>query len=294
MTKRLLIVTILLSLTGCFSLESFYYRNEELAEYFADEDMASNEFYRGIIPEELIRADSFTAGANTIYGFWALRESDTITDTTVARDTTIVTILYNHGNYQNINHYWDKVELLWEMGYRVYIYDYPGFGRSTGEPTSETCYESAEEAYYRVIGDTVIDINTSRLVFYGMSLGGYMTTFLAADISSPAAVILESCPASTSALLKDSGLLGLPGGVVSADEYDSEARIANIGCPLLLMHGRLDDYITFDNHAVVLWESAVEPKDSFWSDEACHGDLATIDCEAYAEKVTKFIGEYVE
>ncbi|MBN2378542.1 alpha/beta hydrolase [candidate division WOR-3 bacterium] len=289
MIERIVLMITVLSLAGCFSLEPFYYRNVELDEYFREEDMTEWEHYRGIIPDQLIRPDSFTAGTNTIYSFWALQEPDTVTDTTVEPDTSIITILYNHGNYQNINHYWDKVELLWEMGYRVYIYDYPGFGCSTGEPTSESCYESAEMAYYQMISGTVIDINTSRLVFYGMSLGGYMTTYLAAEVSSPAAAILESCPASTSALLKDSGLLGLPGGVVSADDYDSEKRICNIGCPLLLMHGKMDDYITFDNHALVLWEGAVEPKDSFWVQDAGHGDLPYTAGKAYEEKIKEFL-----
>ncbi|MBD3284891.1 alpha/beta fold hydrolase [candidate division WOR-3 bacterium] len=294
MIKRLIPGLMIITMTGCFSLEPFYYQNVELNEYFGEKDMKQWENYRGIIPDELIVADSFTAGTNTIFAFWALQEPDTVTDTTAEPDTSIVTVLYNHGNYHNINHYWDKVEFLWEMGYRVYIYDYPGFGRSTGEPTSETCYESAEMAYFQVISGDVAEINASRLVYYGMSLGGYMTTFLAADISSPAAAIMESCPASTSALMKDSGLLDLPGGIVSADDYDSQARIADIGCPLLLMHGRMDDYITFDNHAVVLWEAASEPKDSFWVDEACHGNVSTVDCEAYQKKVTGFISEYVE
>lgn len=285
MNKKILLILPVLLILGCFSLEPFHYRNEAVDEYFRPEDMKEYEHYRGIIPDELIEADSFVAGSDTIYAFWALQPEDI--DTLEEPDTPIITILYHQGNYHNINHYWDRVELLWELGYRVYIYDYTGFGRSQGEPTSEGCYESAEEAYYVVRYDDRVD--TSRLVFYGMSLGGFMATYLAAELWSPPAMIMECATASTSALLKGSALLGLPGGIVSGDDFDNEKRIADIDCPLLMMHGKLDDYIVFDQHALVLWELAEEPKDSFWVEEANHGDIPYVAGDAYGEKIVEFL-----
>lgn len=287
MSKRILLVFTLLASLGCFSLEPFYFEDEQVDEYFKPEDMEQFEHYRGIIPDELIVADSFVAEGDTIHAFWALQPTDTLEEP----DTTIVTILYNHGNEGCINNYWDRVELLWDLGYRVYIYDYPGFGRSQGEPSSEACYASAEAALSSVRWDWRVD--TSRLVFYGFSLGGYMATYLAADVWSPGAMILEAALASTAALIKDSGLLGLPGGIVSGDDFNNEKRIGDVGCPLLLIHGKADDYIIFEHHALLLWELASDPKDSFWVAKAGHGNIPYVAEELYTEKIQNFIEQYV-
>lgn len=271
------------------SLGSFYFRGVYLDEYFRPEDMEQCEHYRGIIPERLIEADSFLVGSDTIYGFWALRPQDTLD---VEPRPPVVTILYNQGNQDNINYYWDRVELLWEMGYRVYIYDYPGYGRSQGTSTGEGCFKAAIGALRQVRWNYVVD--TNLVVYYGFSLGSYMATYLAADSISPAAVILESAPASTSALIHDSGLLDMPGGILSADDFDNEKHIGNIGCPLLMIHGVDDDYMVFERHAAVLWELAVQPKDSFWVQGAGHGDVPYVAGEEYADRIESFIEEYVE
>lgn len=283
----ILALAILFGLS-CFSLEPFYFENTKLDEYFKPEDMAEYEHYRGIIPGSRILPDSFVVGADTIYGFWALRPGD---GQPIYPPPVVVTVLYSHGNEDNINAYWDRVELLWELGCRVYIYDYPGYGRSQGEPCSRTCFESAETAFEQVRGNPLVD--TSRIVFYGFSLGTYMATYLAAEVSSPAASILEAAPASTSALIKDSGLLGVPGGVVSGDDFSNEKRIANIGCPLLMIHGRDDDYLVFERHALLLWELAQEPKDSLWVEGAVHGDIPYVAGDAYGEEIDEFLNEHL-
>lgn len=290
MNKRLFLSIALLLNAGCFSLEPFYYDNVHTDSYLDPEVMKNFEHYRGIIPDDLIVPDSFSISSGLVYGFWALHPGDTLSDTSMPFAER-VTILYSHGNSANIDAYWDRVELLWEMGYRVYIYDYPGFGRSKGEPSSVTCFESAKGALERILAQKMVD--TSEIVFYGFSLGGYMTTYLAADVHSPGAVILESSPASTAALLKDSGLLGLPGGLVSGDDFDSEKRIANIGCPLLMMHGRSDSYVVFEHNALVLWGLAEEPKDSFWVQNAGHGNVPYTAGDDYSKKIEEFIGTYL-
>jgi len=288
MSKRIALALVFLAGLGCFSMEPFYFENQPLDAYFQPGDMAKYEHYRGIIPDELIEPDSFVVDSDTIYGFWALQASDTLPEP----DSAVLTVLYNHGNEDNINNYWDRVELLWELGCRVYIYDYPGFGRSQGEPSSQTCYASAEGALEKVRADWRVD--TSLLVFYGFSLGGYMTTHLAADVSPPAAVILEAVPASTSALIKDSGLLGVPGGIISGDDFDSEKRIAEIDCPLLMIHGKADDYLVFERHALVLWELAAEPKDSLWVEGAAHADVPYVAGEAYTQKLAEFFSKHLD
>ncbi len=282
--KKLLlsITALLLLLTGCFSLEPFYFRNESVDKYFKTQDMAREKHYRGIIPQSLIKADSFVVEGDTIFAFWAMQPIDTLKQL----DKT-VTILYSHGNLRNINTYWDRVELLWELGYRVYIYDYPGFGRSQGKPSSAACFSSAKAALNRVYSNPNVD--TANVVFYGYSLGTYVATYLASEVRAPVVLTLESAAASSSAFIEDSGLLDLPGGVISDDDFDNEKRIAHINCPLLMIHGKADAYVVFNHHVPKLWELAKEPKDSLWIENAGHGNIPYIAGNTYTKKIVNFI-----
>src|SRR5205085_9545977 len=41
-------------------------------------------------------------------------------------------VLYFHGNRQNIAHYADYAKNFTSNGYEIWMFDYPGFGKSTG------------------------------------------------------------------------------------------------------------------------------------------------------------------
>jgi pimeloyl-ACP methyl ester carboxylesterase len=56
------------------------------------------------------------------------------------------TLLFCHGNAGNISHRLDSLRLFHELGLSVLIFDYRGYGQSTGTPT--------EEGTYRVPGNT--------------------------------------------------------------------------------------------------------------------------------------------
>src|SRR5207247_823933 len=57
-------------------------------------------------------------------------------------------ILYAHGNAGNLSQRGRGV-VRWaiELNSSVLIYDYPGFGRSTGQATETTCYAAAHAAW---------------------------------------------------------------------------------------------------------------------------------------------------
>src|SRR5262249_41153784 len=56
-------------------------------------------------------------------------------------------VLYAHGNAGNLSHRAEAVGLWQEhTGLGVLIFDYPGFGRSTGSPNEASCYAAADAA----------------------------------------------------------------------------------------------------------------------------------------------------
>lgn len=279
----ILSVLLLCSCVRVISLDDFLYEPTEVDEYLRYEDLVEWGT-RFIIPDSLVEPVVLTSMGNSIYGFFVKGNPDSVTNNEV-------TILYCHGRSENINRYWVRVEYLWEMGFNVFIFDYQGFGMSEGSPSGEALFSDGREALTYV--RTHPDVDTAKIVYYGWSLGTFVVTYLAAEVSHPSCVILEAAIASATALLRDSGLLNLTGSYVVDADFDNEGRIADIESPLLMMHGRADDYVVFDRHVWLIWNNAIQPKECLWVEEAGHDDIPEILGSVYYNTVIDFIARHV-
>jgi uncharacterized protein len=240
-------VCLVLALPGCFKLDSFLFDPAPVTEYLQMTSADSAAWHvRGIIPDSLVEPETLTnsLNGNKVYGFFVRQPSDT----DAAPEG--VTVIYNHGNGSNINRYWGRVELLWEMGYRVFIYDYEGYGKSEGTPTGDACYADAEAALAYVLARP--DVVDSMVVYYGWSLGSFMTCHLAADVRPPRCLILENPIASTSALAKEAAVLEIPGSFLAGADFDNEGRMRFLGCRTLIIYGENDQTAVPARHALVL------------------------------------------
>ncbi len=276
---------ILLSCVRIFSLDDFLFEPTEIDEYLRPEDFEDEWMVRFIIPDSLAEPVTLSSMGNAIYGFFVRGNPDSVVNNQA-------TILYCHGKDENINRYWGRVEYLWEMGFNVLIFDYQGYGKSEGNPSGDALYSDGRVALQYVQSRTD-DITTSKIVFYGWSLGAFVATYLAADIYHPAALILEAAPASITALLHDSGLLTLPGSYVADADFDNEKRIADISCALFMMHGKDDDFVVFDRQVHLIWDKAQEPKEYLWVEGAKHDDIPEVLGHRYHQEIIDFINEYV-
>ena len=89
---------------------------------------------------------------------------------------------------------------LRDLGLNVLIYDYPGYGTSSGSPSEENAYAAIDAAYDYL--QTEKDVDPKRIILHGRSLGGAV----AADLASRRPV-----PGSSSrvhSLLRSASLLG--------------------------------------------------------------------------------------
>jgi fermentation-respiration switch protein FrsA (DUF1100 family) len=73
------------------------------------------------------------------------------------------------------------------------------------------------------------------------------------------------------------------------DLFRNRAKIARIGCPLLLFHGKFDRVVPFA-HATQLYAGAREPKRAVWVDGAGHNNLRQWMGERYWEALADFSG----
>jgi len=264
-----LLLGIALVLPGCLRLDSFLYEPTKVTEYLNPADMDSSWHVRWIIPDSLVEPVTlFGLDSNRVYGFFVRQPADTAGATLNA-----ATVVYNHGRGENINRYWGRVELLWEAGCNVFIYDYEGYGMSEGSPSGDAFYADAEAALAYVLARP--DVVDSMVVYHAWSIGSFVACHLAADIRTPRCVILENPMASMSSLAKEGAVLGIPGSFLVDADFDNEVRMRYLGCRTLIIYGRKDQTAVPERNALVLLDKARGwiPITGFPVEGADHSDL---------------------
>jgi len=76
-------------------------------------------------------------------------------------EDSMYTILFCHGNGGNISHRIDKIEILHELGFDIFIFDYRGYGKSSGRPSEKGFYKDVQAAY-----DYLVDEKGYQLAFF--------------------------------------------------------------------------------------------------------------------------------
>ena len=194
-----------------------------------------------------------------------------------------VTILYCHGNAGNICHRLHKVEFFHETGINFFIFDYRGYGKSSGKPHEKGLYEDVTAAYDYLISRS--DIDKSKIVVYGKSLGGPVAAELCLR-RKLSALILESSFASVT--MRAHQLCPfLPMNLLITQKYDTVAKVKNIHIPKLILHGKNDEVIGFE-HGEILFEVTADPK-QFLPFEGGHNDEIYVTSFAYKEELKKFL-----
>jgi hypothetical protein len=265
------------------TLDDFLFDPVAVDEYLRPEDLAEWGV-RFIIPDSLIEPVILQSMEKSIYGFFVKGNPDSMVN-------NAATFLYCHGKDENINRYWVWVEYLWEMGFNVFIFDYQGYGMSEGSPSGDALFSDGRAALSYV--KSRVDVDTVKIVYYGFSLGSFVAVYLAAEIAHPAALIIESAPASATALLRDSGLLNLTGSYVVEADFDNENRVADVNSPLFMMHGLDDDFVVLDRHFPLIWDNAVQPKDYIWVENANHDGIPEALGQAYNNTIIDFVQQHV-
>jgi pimeloyl-ACP methyl ester carboxylesterase len=256
-------VAVFCALPGCASMDGFLFNTQKVTSYVLPDS---------VIPVSARQEITFKSGTFTLYAYFVKSPRAT---------ASTPTIFYHHGNFQGIQSYWDRMEYFYKAGYNTFIYDYRGFGRSEGQSSQEGLEADAEAALATLLARS--DVNKNNILLYGYSLGGVPSVYLASKYAAPNAtfqpkgLVTEAIFASTSDLVQSGTLLDIPGGFVMRDEFANVVRIANIRCPLLLMHGTEDRFIDIKRHGEKLFAAAPNnlspPKEFFKIPGAGHSSI---------------------
>jgi abhydrolase domain-containing protein 17 len=169
------------------------------------------------------------------------------------------TLLYSHGNAEDIGDSLPVFEDLRSLGFSVFAYDYQGYGTSEGVPSEQNACEDVEAAY-KYLTET-LGIQADRIIAYGHSLGGALAIEIASR-KPVAGLVIESTFTTAFRVLTRIPILPF-------DKFRSIDKIASVSCPVLVIHGKLDNMIV-PAHGEALFENVAGPRQMIMVERAGH------------------------
>jgi len=175
------------------------------------------------------------------------------------------TILYSHGNAEDLALVAPALRRLHEWGFAVFAYDYHGYGTSEGRPSESRAYQDIDAAYAYLTA--TLGVAPRRIIAYGRSVGSGPAVDLAARRPLGGLVVESGFVTAFRVVLR------LP--VLPFDKFRNLDKIARVACPVLVMHGMEDEIVPFD-HGRRLFDAALAPKRSLWIEGARHNDFMLV------------------
>jgi fermentation-respiration switch protein FrsA (DUF1100 family) len=187
------------------------------------------------------------------------------------------TVLYLHGNYEDLGSLNDYVPGFIEAGYAVFAIDYRGYGLSQGDPAEANLATDSELAYDYM--RTQLGIPADRILIFGYSLGSGPAVDLA--LRKPAAgLVLQG--AFLSAYRVMTRIRVFPG-----DKFVNIAKVAQLKLPVYVIHGMADNTVPFW-HGEKLYEAMTAPKQKLFVEGGPHTGLADFIGPRYWDELRKF------
>ncbi|MEK6771095.1 MAG: alpha/beta hydrolase [Pseudomonadota bacterium] len=185
-----------------------------------------------------------------------------------ARGEAHGTVLFLHGNAENISTHIASVDWLPARGYHVLLIDYRGFGASHGTPSVEGALQDIDAALRWLLARR--DIDRRRIVVFGQSLGASLAIYYVAHSEHRQhirALIADSAFASYRDIAREkladfwlTWPLQVPLSWTVGDRYGPIHSVARLPpVPVLFIHGGRDRIIPAD-HSRRLHRAAADPK----------------------------------
>jgi len=197
------------------------------------------------------------------------------------------TVLVCHGNGGDIGDRVDTVKTFHDMGLNVLMFDYRGYGLSTGKPSEKGTYLDALSAWNYLKAERKIE--PRNIAVFGQSLGGAVAVWLSEQVT-PGALILESTFTSAPEMASQMFPF-LPVRLFCRFKYDSLKRVGKVNCPVLIAHSRDDEMVPFEQGRR-LFETAREPK-QFVEMTGTHNECGIDFDSAYRAIAAEFINRHL-
>ncbi len=175
-----------------------------------------------------------TGEPTRLHGLWLAQDA-------AAHGAPAPVLLYLHGARYNVVGSAFRARRMHELGFSVLAIDYRGFGKSTPMLPSEALAIEDARAAWDWLGQQYP--NRPRYIF-GHSLGGAIAIELAAQVSDEAGTLVEGTFTSIPDVVSTFKWGWLPVSPLITQRFEAVKRVADIGSPLLVVHGAQDQLIS--------------------------------------------------
>ncbi len=198
-------------------------------------------------------------------------------------------VLLSHGNGGNITYNIHTVKALLGLGVSVLIYDYEGFGQSSGNVSLKGLVDDGVAAYdwlSKYEGYKARDI-----ILVGESLGSAVSCQIAKQ-RAVSGLIIQAAFASLPEIARERlpWLQYYPVWMFPPERLDNVAAMAGKHAPLLVIHGSKDAYIPI-HHSQEIFAQAQEPKAMVSLPNSGHGVYTITDKVQYVTALKEFINK---
>jgi fermentation-respiration switch protein FrsA (DUF1100 family) len=191
-------------------------------------------------------------------------------------------LLFFHGNAGNIGDRVLNAALLSAAGFDVLLFDYRGYGQSTGSPDEQGTYRDARAALAALAQRP--GVNRDRVFFLGESLGGAVALSLAVEFPPRGLVLQSTFTSVRKAARRHYPFIPTP---LIPDAYPSLRLITSLRAPLLVLHGDRDNIVPLA-HGQALLDAAPVPKRMRVFAGLGHNDLVARAGSQYADEIAEW------
>jgi uncharacterized protein len=263
----LLLFTISTTLSAQYD-EKFYYPTKGMAH------LSDSLNYREII---------IPTGTDTLYSVLIRPESG---------NKTKATIIYYHGNGGNISSYMNQITPLVKAGFQVYIWDYRGYGRSTGTPTHINIAEDSQTIFNLITSDK--EVKGDKIIIYGASIGGQPAIKVSAENPEMiTGLVLDGSPSS----FKDLVIMYTPKEYQKyvqdyPQPYSAKEVIKEIkGMKIVVVHSKEDKVIPVEMGRQLYNNINSSCTKEFWDYNGGHLQAATKSPDLLVEKINALLAK---
>jgi alpha-beta hydrolase superfamily lysophospholipase len=193
------------------------------------------------------------------------------------------TIVFFHGNGE---YAWFRpwtVEALSRRGFRVFLYEYPGYGGRPGKP-SESAIVPDAQALIRSLKEA----GYGPIYVWGESLGAGVASAVCADESLDIKGLALISPWDNIANVGLSRFPYIPVRLLMIDRYDSVANLQHFGHPICITRGDLDETV-LPRLTLNLYTQLPEPKKMILKEGYGHNNWPSDPAQGWWDDVLDFI-----
>ena len=189
-------------------------------------------------------------------------------------------VLYFHGNRNNIGFYARFAPLFTKHGYEIWMIDYPGYGKSTGEFTEPMLYDWALTLYQ--LART--RFSPDSIVIYGKSLGTGIASQLA-SVRDCRHLILETPYYNFPSVVGQYAPV-YPVNMMIKFKLPNYQHLQRVTAPVTIFHGTDDGVITYRNAKKL--KPFLKQQDEFITiQDGSHNDLSAF--KTYQQKLDSIL-----